>query len=169
MPSPLVGLCQCRSPGEVSWVYSPKWLTCIQLLDAPKNYRVLRVFLEISGRWALLKVWGVESEEKQWEYSRLRCTVSDKKKPSVSQTVVCLWGSQWSRQIRGHLSLLLEQLTQLCRLICVKITGKVKEHDPHSASCFVQVRQSIFIFNPKPQDDQYTTMDPGKALACFDR
>jgi len=46
-------------------------------------------------------------------------------------------------------------LTQQCRLTYTKHTGKNKEHDPHSAACFVQMRvvsfkrvyDGVFILN----------------------
>jgi len=39
----------------------------------------------------------------------------------------------------------------LWRLNCIKITEEIKEHDPHSAACFVQkqIDDGIFIINPR--------------------
>lgn len=53
----------------------------------------------------------------------------------------------------------MELLTQRCRLEPVKGTREIKEHDLHSASCFVQVR----VGSLKQADDGVFNSDPEAA------
>lgn len=98
----------------------------------------------MTGLWLKLEVWGVQSEKEWWKYSPLWCScaadhlvwhtiLQSHKLWSVCQVVIDP-GDCWGL----HLCLL-EILTKQIRLNCVKCTGEIKEHDPRSAACFVQM------------------------------
>ncbi len=74
----------------------------------------------MTGLGLKLEVWGVQSEKEWWKYGPLWCSCAADHlvwhNPSVSQTVVCLSGSHWSRRLlRVHLCLL-EILTKQINL-----------------------------------------------------